>query len=104
MDGSAFALELAALRSDVDDAVERILEAAEQALARLGRGADEDDVRASLCSILEACSIQDLAGQRIARMEALVRGETGVTDPLMYGPALQGAGLGQGEADALLGA
>lgn len=54
--------------------------------------------------MLEACAFQDLNGQRLDLLAALLRDEAtvGISDPLLNGPASDGQGLDQDAADRLL--
>lgn len=109
MDRDAALAELTALRHDLSDAAQTILAAAEAALEQLQRmtvssKANADEVSSRLFSILEACAFEDLAGQRVSKLDAFIRDpSSGPGDPLLNGPALTGTGLDQGAADALLG-
>jgi chemotaxis protein CheZ len=102
-----------ALRGEIERAADVILTAAEQALrksasARTGDRSASADVERALLTILEACAFQDLAGQRLARLAAILAdtrpADAAPVDPLLYGPALPGDGLDQAAADALFGA
>jgi len=99
--------ELHAVRASVDTAAEAILSACERALARVrGSAADRDTavktVENDLHAIFAACAFQDIVGQRLSRLEALLdqRAAWG-DDPLLNGPALAGQGLDQAAADDL---
>jgi hypothetical protein len=100
--------ELEALRSLLDDAADRIINAASDGLeqigdARAGSGGAIDGIQQSLKVILEACSFHDLAGQRLSRLAAVDGGVVSqqAVDPLLQGPANPGEGLDQAAADAL---
>ena len=103
---------IAALRADIDTAAHAILSAAERGLrnvASVGAGDRSAvvDLERTLLGILEACAFQDLAGQRLSRLTAVVAAAGAVEaphDPLLYGPALPGTGLDQEAADALFSA
>jgi len=125
-------LELDAIVQQTEEATNTIMEAAEEIM-----GADPSDADAyaaltqdAVMRIFEACSFQDITGQRISKVvETLshiekrvleLRNLLGVTDEdieeakeaagpipedkaLLSGPALDGEGINQGEVDALLG-
>lgn len=125
-------LELDAIVQQTEEATNTIMEAAEEIM-----GADPSDADAyatvtqdAVMRIFEACSFQDITGQRISKVvETLshieqrvleLRNLLGVTDQdieeakaaagpvpedkaLLSGPALEGEGIDQGEVDALLG-
>lgn len=100
--------ELEALRSLLDDAADKILNAAMDGLELIGdaRGGSTDavdGVQQSLKAILEACSFHDLAGQRLSRLAEADGGLVSQhsSDPLLQGPANAGQGLDQDAADAL---
>lgn len=92
----------AAVARDVEEGIEAILNATEAGLRALEAGR-EDAAREALLTILQACALQDMAGQRLARLDALI--STGEAPPdgggLLNGPALRGEGLDQAAADRL---
>ncbi|MGV9006496.1 MAG: hypothetical protein ACOH1H_07135 [Brevundimonas sp.] len=100
------------IRREIELAVDVVLSAAEKCLNRLGAARDGDvdavdHIEQLLCTILEACSFQDITGQRLAKLEQMlvdlpVKAVAG--DPLLNGPAPTGQGLDQTAADRLLGA
>jgi len=101
------------IRADIEQAADAMLAAAEMGLgdinaAREGQTAALDRIERTLCAILEACAFQDLAGQRLSKLEGLVADavQAGAaappTDPLLNGPAAPGQGLDQSAADALM--
>lgn len=101
---------IALIRADIEQAADAMLAAAEMGLgdvgaAREGQTAALDRVERTLCAILEACAFQDLAGQRLSRLESLIAttefGPAPEHDPLLNGPAAPGQGLDQDAADAL---
>lgn len=123
-------LELDAIVQQTESATNTIMEAAEDIMsANANRGDDADpDVDAAALRIFEACSFQDITGQRISKVvETLtyiegrldeVKSVMGITseeiaaaqpaemdnsEPLAHGPALGGEGIGQNEVDALMG-
>lgn len=103
-DSGAALAELGAIRAEMAAAADSILAASEAALALCG---DNAALAGHLCDILEATAFQDLTGQRITRVETLIRGglataSAGDGGSLENGPALPGRGLAQGDADALL--
>lgn len=125
-------LELDAIVQQTEEATNTIMEAAEEIM-----GLDPSDTDAYVATsqdavmrIFEACSFQDITGQRISKVvETLSHIETrvlelrdllGVTDQdieeakeqagpvtedkaLLSGPALEGEGIDQSEVDALMG-
>lgn len=103
--------QIDAVRDDLDQAAETLFTAAEEALghiaaARAGTPVPLDAMQDLLCRIIEGCAFQDLTGQRLDRIAALV-GAASRPDHaedshgLLNGPALPGAGLDQAAADAL---
>lgn len=102
--GIAAALaELAAVRAEVAAAVDVILAASEEGLLLLtAAGSAGEVLQGNFCTILEATSFQDITGQRLTRVESLLRGAAPSRDGLENGPALAGGGLSQDAADALL--
>ena len=125
-------LELDAIVQQTEEATNTIMNAAEDIM-----GADTEDpaayqatVNDAVMLIFEACSFQDITGQRITKVvETLshieqrvmeLRNLLGVTEEdieeakaeaepisedkaLLSGPALEGEGIDQGEVDALMG-
>ena len=124
-------LELDAIVQQTEEATNTIMEAAEEIM-----GADTSDAEAyqattqdAVMRIFEACSFQDITGQRISKVvETLshienrvleLRNLMGVTDEdvqeamqddvpegdaaLLSGPALKGEGIDQSEVDNLMG-
>jgi len=124
-------LELDAIVQQTEEATNTIMEAAEEIM-----GADTDNHEAyqattqdAVMRIFEACSFQDITGQRISKVvETLshiekrvleLRDLLGITDDeiedaqgdveidpekaLLSGPALDGEGIDQNEVDALMG-
>lgn len=100
------------IRTDIEQAADSMLSAAEMGLrdiaaAREGNPAALDRLERTLGAILEACAFQDLAGQRLTKLEAAMAdvamgpGAPGA-DPLLNGPAAPGEGLDQAAADALM--
>lgn len=101
---------IALIRADIEQAADAMLAAAEMGLgdigaAREGQLSALDRLERTLCAILEACAFQDLAGQRLSRLESMVAttgfGPEPEHDPLLNGPAAPGQGLDQDAADAL---
>ena len=98
------------IRREVEDAVDVILTAAEAALKELGAAREggrppRDVLEARLSEILEACAFQDITGQRLSKLAAMVTEvarPVAQEDPLLNGPALTGQGLDQTAADALM--
>ncbi|MBL4838035.1 MAG: protein phosphatase CheZ [Kordiimonadaceae bacterium] len=124
--------ELDAIVQQTEEATDTIMTAAEEIM-----GADTEDMAAyqaitqdAVMRIFEACSFQDITGQRISKVVATLshieqrvlelRDLLGVTDQdietahsqedekteeerLLSGPALKGEGIGQSEIDKLMG-
>jgi len=102
---------IANIRREIEEAADAMLAAAEKGLRDIEsvRGGDAqalDGLERMLCAILEACAFQDLAGQRLTRLNSMIGavalGAVG-GDPLLEGPQAQGQGLDQAAADALFG-
>ncbi|GAB4122515.1 MAG: hypothetical protein Kow00104_06440 [Rhodothalassiaceae bacterium] len=125
-------MELDAIVQQTEEATNTIMSSAEAIM-----GADPGDVEAfqqivqdNIMQIFEACSFQDITGQRISKVVSTLtyvesriqelRNLLGVTaedieaahaaqekpqgdDVLLRGPALEGEGIDQSEVDALLG-
>lgn len=102
---------IAAIKADISNAADALLDAAEKALAdvrhaRAGQAQALDHAEAQLCSVLEACAFQDLVGQRLGQLERIIGDDaaqpTPPSDPLLNGPAQPGAGLSQAAVDILI--
>ena len=121
--------ELEAIVESTEDATHAIMEAAEEIMATgsANGGADNRAVVEGACMrIFEACSFQDVTGQRIAkvfktlafieeRLDTLLAAWGGVTDsepagahdhddgddPTLSGPALEGEGISQDDVDSM---
>ncbi len=124
-------LELDAIVQQTEEATNTIMEAAEEIM-----GADTSDPDAyqattqdAVMRIFEACSFQDITGQRISKVvqtlshieervlelrnlmgvtdediqEAMKDGEPQGDDALLSGPALKGEGIDQSAVDSLMG-
>lgn len=98
------------IRREIEQAVDVILTATEGSLSDLG-GAREgspaplEALEARLFQILEACAFQDITGQRLSKLDAMITRTDGPdqqSDPLLDGPALLGQGLDQAAADLLV--
>lgn len=108
MDESLTILDL--IRQEVEAAVDVILTAATTGLLELPAISKCDPAAAErlerhLLQILESCAFQDVTGQRLQQLEAMLgsgSSPAGQPDPLLNGPALQGQGLDQAAADRLL--
>lgn len=100
------------IRREVEQAADMVLSAADRCLrelpaARNGQAEAFDKIEQTLCAILEACAFQDLTGQRLSKLEAMMESvatQSVAGDPLLNGPALEGQGLDQDAADRLLNA
>ena len=100
--------EIDHLRRELATAADDLPSAAEQGLALTqGQPMDAEAVTAAFHRILAACSFQDLADQRIARLLTALTGRQAAPRAdaaLLNGPAMAGEkGLNQSAADALLG-
>ncbi|MBW8302599.1 MAG: hypothetical protein K0M78_01355 [Brevundimonas sp.] len=101
---------LGLIRQEIETAVDAILTAATAGLQDLSEPGEGDAAMAErlerhLLQILESCAFQDLTGQRLERIEALLVGAPPTAppkDPLLNGPAMGGQGLDQTTADRLL--
>jgi hypothetical protein len=99
--------ELEAVKAEISEAADAILFATETSLGRLaafrgGEAAALAEVERTLCAILGACAFQDISGQRLSKLEDLLRGvEHNGADALAQGPALEHERLDQSAADAL---
>lgn len=101
---------LAAIRSEIEQAVDTILNAAESCLrdvgaTRDGQALDLERTEQALLAILEACAFQDLTGQRLSNLTGMIGAlslQDQAGDPLLNGPALAGRGVDQTMADRLL--
>jgi len=97
------------IRQEVDAAVDVILTAATAGLRELpgiskSETAAAERLERHLLQILESCAFQDLTGQRLQQLGALLNdgpSSAAPSDPLLNGPALQGQGLDQAAADRL---
>lgn len=98
------------IRQEIEDAVDVILTAAETALKELGAAREGNRLpgeilESRLSEILEACAFQDITGQRLSKLDAMVADAARSVpqdDPLLNGPALAGQGLDQSAADTLM--
>jgi chemotaxis regulatin CheY-phosphate phosphatase CheZ len=125
-------LELDAIVQQTEEATNTIMESAETIMDALGEEdikSKSDDMMAAVMNIFEACSFQDITGQRISkvvntlqhieRRVADIADLMGITDehisaaksrdiadddtdPLLKGPALEGEGIDQAEVDKML--
>ncbi|MFA4892511.1 hypothetical protein [Brevundimonas sp.] len=101
---------LSVVRQEIEAAVESILTAATAGLRELPAISTCDPATAerlerNLLQILESCAFQDLTGQRLEQLAAMLGDDpspAGRPDPLLNGPALDGQGLDQATADRLL--
>ena len=118
--------ELGAIVASTEDATHAIMEAAEEIMAAgstNGGGDNRAAIEGACMRIFEACSFQDVTGQRIAkvfktlafideRLDALLNawggvadaepaGDDGGEDQLLSGPALEGEGISQDDVDSL---
>jgi chemotaxis protein CheZ len=110
--------ELVALRQETEKAVEKIMDAAEAMLAQARDGGDLTAVvRLQALAVLEACSFQDITGQRVSKIARIIdeldARESGApareeTDEerrrrelVLNGPAIGGPALDQDAVDAM---
>lgn len=101
---------LGLIRQEVEAAVDVILTAATAGLQELpairkSDAAAAESLERHLLQILESCAFQDLTGQRLEQLGVALDDGPSLScpsDPLLNGPALQGQGLAQAEADRLL--
>ena len=96
---------IATIRSEIEQAADMFLSAAEMGLrdiaaARDGQAAALERIEQTLCAIMEACAFQDITGQRLSQLVGLIEA-TAPEDPLLNGPAALGGGLDQDAAAAL---
>lgn len=127
-------LELDAIVQQTEEATNTIMSAAEGILSKLEGNLEEskEPIKAAVMQIFEACSFQDITGQRISKVVSTLshieqrvkdlRDLMGVTDEhieaaqaddidptahpsddLARGPSLEGEGIDQREVDSLLG-
>lgn len=125
-------LELDAIVQQTEEATNTIMESAETIMDGLGEkdiSSKSDEMMTAVMNIFEACSFQDITGQRISKVVGTLQhiekrvadigdlmgitdehisaaktrdiGEDDV-DPLLKGPALQGEGIAQSEVDEML--
>lgn len=101
--------ELHAVARHAAAATHVILDACERLDAAFAGHAASPHLRADVTRIYEACSFQDIIGQRLGKvMRLLQTGAEGAglvaadTAPLLEGPPTRSAGLSQAAADALL--
>ncbi|MBA3050528.1 MAG: hypothetical protein KKG54_03795 [Alphaproteobacteria bacterium] len=98
------------IRQEIEAGVDVILTAATAGLQELaaiseGDAAMAGRLEAHLLQILEGCAFQDLTGQRLEQLGAMLGDQPSAgrrADPLLNGPALRGQGLDQTTADRLL--
>lgn len=96
---------LADIRNDLEGAAARILSltCAGMDLIRDPAATNKEALEAVFTGLLEACSFQDVASQRLDQLEAQLtdRTDTRPDNELLNGPASTGAGLDQAAADLL---
>jgi chemotaxis protein CheZ len=110
--------ELVALRQETEKAVEMIMDAAEAMLAQARDGGDLTAVvRREAVAVLEACSFQDITGQRVSKIARIIdeldareSGAGAIEEPdearrrralALNGPAIGGPELNQDAVDAM---
>lgn len=97
-------LEIDEIRRDIDAAAEALLTQAETGLTLTASASpDLAAVRSVFHAILEACSFQDLAGQRLSRLRSTLNGEIEQRPDahLLEGPAAKGVAPDQAAIDEL---
>lgn len=97
-------VEIEVIRNEIENAADNILSAATNGLsfateARGGNLSAIDDIEQLFCSIIECCSFQDIAGQRLARLKNQSVTVTFSPDELLHGPAAFNSGVTQEDAD-----
>ena len=117
--------ELGAIVQSTEGATNAIMEAAEEIMAADSADGDKAALIEAACMrIFEACSFQDVTGQRISkvvntltfideRLDTLLQAYGGVADsaaaneevadPLLNGPQLDGEGISQDDVDSMFG-
>lgn len=98
------------VRSEVAQAVDAVLSGVEESLAdlaeaRRGDAGALDRIELALMTVLAACSVQDITGQRLSTLSAMIATNVTGSIPdggLLNGPALPDQGLDQNAADRLL--
>lgn len=101
---------LLTIRQEIERAVDVILTATESSLKDLGKAREGAQVpietlESRLSDILEACAFQDITGQRLSKLDAMLTSASGPgpeQNPLLNGPASVGQGLNQADADLLM--
>ncbi|MGO4410555.1 MULTISPECIES: hypothetical protein [unclassified Brevundimonas] len=109
-EADAFDEIVAAIRQDLATATEGLMAASEAGLrdvvlVRNGDGEALSRIEGGLLSVLEACSLEDIIGQRLTQLQSVsarqpVAGAVGEAGGLQNGPARPGQGLDQTRADA----
>jgi chemotaxis protein CheZ len=122
------AAELGEVVRETESATDRIMTAVEEILGADLTGADPDTaakVGEAACRVLEACSFQDITGQRLNKIAHLLGGFQSGLDRMLHllgsdiedappkpktkeqallkGPQLEGEGIGQDDVDKLVG-
>lgn len=98
------------IRDEIERAVDVIMTATENSLKDLAAARDAVPAPVELfenrlSQIIEACAFQDITGQRLSKLDAMLEGLSvsgSQRDSLLDGPALAGQGLDQNAADLLL--
>jgi len=103
----AFAGVVAAIRHDMAKATQTLMTASEAGLrdVHLVRAGDTEALsrlEEGLLTVLQVCALEDLIGQRLTQLEAILSGGEPEQDALENGPAQPGQGLKQAEIDAWL--
>ncbi|MEI9989108.1 MAG: hypothetical protein WDM86_03635 [Rhizomicrobium sp.] len=106
------AAELSTSIGETETAVIAILDAVDHIVGLTTGGGDDPmarQIRSECMRIREACTFQDIVGQRLAKVAGALNGATDIPegppdsgDCRLEGPALQGEGLSQDDIDQML--
>lgn len=104
MDAKAALDEIEALTTSLDEACDRLMNAAESGIILVSaQTLDPERLSALFSEIMSLCSFHDLAGQRLGRLANVIAGveaDGRIDAHLLNGPANSG-GLDQSATDAL---
>ncbi len=108
-EAQTFEAVVAAIRQELSTMTEALMSASEAGLrdverARTGDGEALPRLEEGFLTVLQACAVEDLVGQRLTQLEAVWAGTTRPTrgGGLENGPAQPGQGLDQAEIDVWL--
>jgi hypothetical protein len=98
-------IEIEVIRNEIERATENILSAATTGLslstvAKSGNLSVMDDVERVFYAIIEACTFQDITGQRLSRLKSCSVNINFLEDELLHGPATSNGGMTQEDADS----